>query len=547
MNAIGLVLFALWIGLLLAVSGWLLERMLTNLRIPIRWVWIGGALILSVWLPVAAFVPSSRDRGASAPPTGADSITLLQRSVPMEGRTAGGDEEAAAAFEVLYGWWTDAGQVLISGTRFFPSAEVSPAWIMGVWSVASTLVALIFGVSLLGLLKRARRWPEEILLGQPVKVSPQTGPATVGFLTPRIVMPRWAQALPEHELELILRHEQEHVRSRDTLLLAAGLAALVVCPWNPLVWWKVRRLRGAVEVDCDRRVLREGFQSAAYGKLLVKLGTRGWFPSLAAPTMAGSTSLLERRLTLMKRPKRRPSIRSVLATGSVALLLLAIACSSEAPVAAEGSSTASSESASESSDAAASASRNVVTIQVARDGSVRVNGADQPMEQISEVVASLNRDSTIAWIEADAWVPYAIVSNVQAELIEAGLLRVNFAAIEQPGVPSSPRDPSTLVDGGLPVVLPETTDQVDSALSNLLYFYVQPSGWVIVRRGESRGEQKIQRNQVSFVLRHSLEENAGTIAIVRIDPEAEYRYMHEVLAAVRRTDATRFSLQEGRP
>ena len=51
---------------------------------------------------------------------------------------------------------------------------------------------------------------------------------------------------------------EEHVRTKDPLTLALGLAAVVVAPWNPLAWWQHRRLRDAVEVDCDRRVLSEG-------------------------------------------------------------------------------------------------------------------------------------------------------------------------------------------------------------------------------------------------------------------------------------------------
>jgi mono/diheme cytochrome c family protein len=166
-----------------------------------------------------------------------------------------------------------------------------------------------------------------------VRVSPDIGPATVGLLTPRIVIPRWATALPRQELELVLHHEAEHVRSRDTLLLALGLAAVVACPWNPLVWWQVRRLKAAVEVDCDRRVLRNGVAPARYGDLLVRLGIAGRLGSLLVPTIAGSTSLLERRLTAMTNMRRRISVPRAVGAIALALLLVGVACTADPPVA----------------------------------------------------------------------------------------------------------------------------------------------------------------------------------------------------------------------
>ena len=52
----------------------------------------------------------------------------------------------------------------------------------------------------------------------------------------------------------ILRHEQEHARARDHLtLLYAGLVLQQLFPWNPAIWWMCRRLRAAVELDCDQR------------------------------------------------------------------------------------------------------------------------------------------------------------------------------------------------------------------------------------------------------------------------------------------------------
>src|SRR5690606_5851167 len=152
---------------------------------------------------------------------------------------------------------------------------------------------------------------------------------------PSIVLPRWAMVLPIPELEMVLRHEEEHVRFRDPLLLAASLVAVAACPWNPLVWWQMRRLRDAVEAACDRRVLRGGVLPHQYGELLVRLGSYRHLEVPLLPTISGSISQLERRLNLMNSLQRRISLPGALATMGASLLLFTVACTTEAPVSVE--------------------------------------------------------------------------------------------------------------------------------------------------------------------------------------------------------------------
>ncbi len=68
------------------------------------------------------------------------------------------------------------------------------------------------------------------MLGETVLVGPDFGPAAVGVCTPGIVLPDWSLELPVDELDLILRHEHEHIRAGDQRLLLAGLVAVVVMP-----------------------------------------------------------------------------------------------------------------------------------------------------------------------------------------------------------------------------------------------------------------------------------------------------------------------------
>src|SRR5690606_16709456 len=112
------------------------------------------------------------------------------------------------------------------------------------------------------------------------------GPALVGFVRPAILLPRWAMELPAAERELILRHEEEHRRAGDGTLLFVALLALVLMPWNAPLWWQVRRLRLAVEVDCDRRVVRRSTDVRRYALLLVHMSRRGALSRVGALALA---------------------------------------------------------------------------------------------------------------------------------------------------------------------------------------------------------------------------------------------------------------------
>ena len=125
------------------------------------------------------------------------------------------------------------------------------------------------------------------------------------------------------------------MRARDPLLLAAGCLAVALVPWNQAAWWMLRRLRAAVEMDCDARVLRRGARRHAYGTLLVEMAGRGPGLSLGAPALAGPPSTLERRLRAMNaRLPRFARLRAAL-MGVLALTAAAAACDTRLPTAGE--------------------------------------------------------------------------------------------------------------------------------------------------------------------------------------------------------------------
>jgi biopolymer transport protein ExbD len=97
---------------------------------------------------------------------------------------------------------------------------------------------------------------------------------------------------------------------------------------------------------------------------------------------------------------------------------------------------------------------------------------------------------------------------------------------------------------GLPIVLPEQSEEMDVSGRNLIFFIVQPDGRVVVRRGESEQEQVVAHTQVANILRTELAGNANLIAAIQTHPDAAYRHMVNVLDEVKLSGAERISLQE---
>lgn len=101
------------------------------------------------------------------------------------------------------------------------------------------------------------------------------GPASVGLIRPRIVLPHdFAQRYSPLEQELVIAHEQVHVARRDAI--ANLLAALFQCAFwfNPLVHVGARFLRRDQELACDAAVMqRHPRQRRAYAEALLKSHT----------------------------------------------------------------------------------------------------------------------------------------------------------------------------------------------------------------------------------------------------------------------------------
>jgi len=198
--------------------------------------------------------------------------------------------------------------------------------LVALWLCASLILVarLIRAQRALSLISRSARTAE--LDGHTVLVTERIGPAVVGIVTPRVAVPAWLAELDRPLRDLVLRHEREHCRARDTVLLWLGELAIVLMPWNPAIWWQSRRLRLALELDCDVRTVLDGETAATYGKLLLLIAQRQHMTRLA-PMLAESSSHLSQRITAMSRQSvsYRPLRAAVL--GGLAVVAIVAACS----------------------------------------------------------------------------------------------------------------------------------------------------------------------------------------------------------------------------
>ncbi len=193
------------------------------------------------------------------------------------------------------------------------------------WMVVSgaLLAALVLNGSYV--FWRKRRWRIGSVAGASVLIAPDVGPAVFGLVRPRIVVPLWlTNSSPSHQA-MVIAHEQAHLAAGDPKLLTVALFLLVLMPWNLPLWWQLHRLRNAIEVDCDARVLEEGVDTRQYGEMLLEVSQRpsAYIGTVAA--MSESKSLLEERIAIMVRdPAKWGSVGTVI-FGTLALALVAVA------------------------------------------------------------------------------------------------------------------------------------------------------------------------------------------------------------------------------
>lgn len=268
-----------------------------------RWLWVGALGAVLFIAGVATFAP------------------LAVRETPVrEVRPVNVDGITAAPITVVVDAAARADAALQIADRLLPAA----------WAIASAvlLVAILYGQRRLA--RERRRSNLVTIHGREVLLTESVGPAVAGVGRPFVLMPRWALALDAASQELLLAHEFEHVERGDTRVLLAGAIAVALMPWNPVVWWIGRRLRLAVERDCDARVLAAHPNVRRYADLLLTAASRhGVSTRLLAAHFGEYHSDLEARIHTMtdRKLKWGPTVSAAL----VAVVLIAASCEAPRP------------------------------------------------------------------------------------------------------------------------------------------------------------------------------------------------------------------------
>jgi len=271
------------VGIVLAGGALLLERVLRSFARGGRRVWL-VAMVATVAVPVVAWL----GLGVGSSEFAAESF-----------------RNAGTVLSVTDG--TNPGAILLSGLLGFG------------WATGSALLLY----TLFSRIRRVHRgrseWEEAEVEGTPVLLSDDGGPAVVGFVRSSIVVPRWIRHAESSVARLIIAHEAEHLRGRDPLLLLTGLLLVTAMPWNLALWWMLRRMRLAVEVDCDDRVLGRGeWDVRTYGTVLLQVGEHRSRPGYSLAGFSFPRSTLEERILAMTRKGKRSG-----AALSTLLLILA--------------------------------------------------------------------------------------------------------------------------------------------------------------------------------------------------------------------------------
>jgi beta-lactamase regulating signal transducer with metallopeptidase domain len=317
------------LGALLALAAWGAESALRAAGKPTRWAWM-GALVATLALAALAPMRAVTETVSSTP--------LLVTSVSVTGAAAAAPTGVLVALaEVWNGVTTLASRTVRDGWSIWHASVPASTerMLLMAWIVASVALLALFITVHLRFQRRRAQWPLGTVHGTTVRIADDTGPAVIGVTSAEIVVPRWLLTRDAREQQLVLAHELEHVQNHDPLLLVLAQAAVVLLPWHPAVWWMASRLRLAVELDCDRRVLQRGASARDYGTLLIDLTDHRTGFGAALPAFSCTPSHLERRLLAMTpKPLRYPLVRA-LSTGALASLALLAACEAKLPTDAE--------------------------------------------------------------------------------------------------------------------------------------------------------------------------------------------------------------------
>jgi hypothetical protein len=289
--------YSVVLSALAAATAWLVEAALAACGRARRQAWLAG-IVLALALPLGMALLQSAQSPIPAP-----SLTALPERAVSPG-------------------------IITLATPVMAQARVAGASLdnlaFAAWGAASLALLTYYGVSLWRLGRHARGWPTHRFGTQSVTVARDVGPAVFGWLQPRVVFPRWLLSAPPETQAMALLHEREHLVARDPQILLTATLLFALFPWNAPLAWMLRRLRFAMEVDCDARVVRGGADPASYGEALLYVSQRQCPAPATSIALIERPSQLERRINIMfASPRKYPVLVAGLSLALAASCLFA--------------------------------------------------------------------------------------------------------------------------------------------------------------------------------------------------------------------------------
>lgn len=327
------VLHCVAVAALLGSAAWVGEWVLRGLGRQARWVW-GVALLASLLLPLAGWlgwVPSAGWLGWSV--WGLADGWLPDAASSGVGAGAAASLESALVSALPGGatsWFDSLRSGPSSWLAWVTSLSLGRVLVVG-WLLSTGALVVVLLLSSWRLGRARGSWRVAVVDGVSVLVSRELGPAALGIIRSAIVLPGWVLDLDERARRLILRHEAEHLRAGDPRLLFAGLVGVSLMPWNPVLWCQFSRLRQALELDCDARVLRSEPDAHRYGMLLLDVGRRRSGGLLAVAGLAEPRTFLERRIRMLAKVNFGLNRAQVWGGIGAAALLVLLACEAREP------------------------------------------------------------------------------------------------------------------------------------------------------------------------------------------------------------------------
>ena len=299
------------ISLLTGLAALAIEHAVALAARPRRWIW-AAAMVISLAGPATLVSNAHWHSPASA------SAPISSPSAAVRPLAKGRDAPVTAVVPAA----RPRQMQVVESVRVPAWLETSAQW---AWLGSSLCLVGLYVLGAVRLRHLRRNWRTQAVGEYQVFITGDIGPAVFGLLRPSIVLPRWLLTGQRPVRDIALAHESEHVAAHDPALVLAGLLLLAVTPWNPPLWWQLRRLRLAVEIDCDRRVLATGTDMRNYVNALLQVNQQAARLPFGSIAIVGRASQVERRIRAMltERPRNKRLWITVWAAASIPLLVAA--------------------------------------------------------------------------------------------------------------------------------------------------------------------------------------------------------------------------------